>query len=50
MGETTERGERRRGGREAHQKLVGLYLLATIWMMNRLLEPATGKTDATPSW
>ena len=50
MKEGAERDERRRRRREAYQKLVGLYLFATIWMMNRVLEPATGKTDATPSW
>lgn len=32
------------------QKLVGLYLLATIWMVNREDESGERKTETTPSW
>lgn len=39
--------ERERG---AYQKLLGLYLFATIWMVKRLEEPGVEKTETTPSW
>ena len=34
----------------AYQKFAGLYLLATIWMTNRVGHPGVEKTEVTPLW